>query len=794
VPLDNNSISGAPNPLSLINPNDIESFSILKDASAAAIYGSRAANGVILITTKKGVAGGKLNINFSTLNSIAEKTGLVDVLTANQFRDYVNSHGSASEIALLGNENTNWQDLIYQSAFTTDNNIALSGGIKKLPYRLSLEYMNQDGILKTSNLQRYAVSLNLSPKLLDNHLSINTNVKYSYNKSIFANEGAIGSAVYFDPTKPVYSGNDKFGGYYEWMSNDTTLNGLAPKNPVGLLYQQDNRSDVNRVLGNVQIDYKLHFLPALRANLNLGLDHSLGKGTNYVPATAASQYTRGGSNNQYEQTKNNKLLEFYLNYASDLTSINSRIDVTAGYTYQDWLTKSPSFPDLMANGTVFKPAGDPFETENTLISFYGRINYSLLDRYVLTGTFRRDGSSRFNPDNRWGNFPSVAFAWNLNNESFMKGNTIFTTFKIRAGSGITGQQDIGSDYGYQPNIFYGDSAAQYQFGNSFIPVARPAGYDANLKWEETESRNLGLDLGFLQNRIIVNVDYYSKDTKDLLAVVPVAAGTNFTNQLLTNVGSIKNQGLEFGTNINAVKNRDFSLNIGYNLTYIIKNEITKLQLIKDPNYLGADAGNSGFNPIQKHTVGYQPYTFFMYKQVYAENGKPIEGLYEDKNRDGIINDFDKYWSKNPEPNVYMGFSVNATYKKFSGGFSTRASFNNYVYNAVAANAGIRQNIIPGQGYLNNGHVDILNTDFVNRQTWSDYYLENASFFRMDNAYISYAVGEMLRGKANLNLSFNCQNVFVITNYKGLDPEVIGGIDNTIYPRPRMYALGLNVNF
>ena len=792
VPVDNNSISGSPNPLSLINPNDIASFNILKDASAAAIYGSRAANGVILITTKKGTSG-TLKVNFSTLNSISVKTGTVDVLTANEFRDYVKS--IAKDTSLLGDANTDWQELIYQSAFMTDNNLAFSGGIAGLPYRLSLGYLNQDGILKRDNMQRASVALNLSPTLFDNHLTINTNIKYSNTQNFFANQGAIGAAVYFDPTQPVYSNDSKFGGYYEWRNDDdTSLNGLATRNPIGLLEQQENNSDVNRVISNVQFDYKFHFLPELRANLNLGIDYSKGKGNTYIPAEAASNYSRGGVNNEYEQTKSNKLFEFYFNYAKDITSISSRIDVVAGYTYQDWLTESPSFPDINALGQIVEPAGQPFETQNTLVSFYGRANYSLLDRYLLTATLRRDGSSRFNEDNRWGSFPSVALAWNLNNEGFLQGNKVFSSLKVRGGWGITGQQDIGSDYGYQANVFYGDSAARYQFGNTFYTVARPVGFDANLKWEETESTNIGLDLGFADNRVNFTIDYYQKLTKDLLATVPIAAGTNFTNQLLTNVGSIKNKGLEFGMNLNLFSSRDFNLDIGYNLTWIIQNEITKLQLVNDPNYLGAQTGFTGFNSVQLHSVGYRPSTFFLYRQVYDSTGKPIEGLYEDKNGDGIIGEQDKYWVKNPDPRVYMGFSTNMSYKNLSAGFTMRASLDNYMYNNIQAGSAIQQNVITGQRYLSNAHSDILESGFISRQTWTDYYLENASFVRMDNAYLSYNVGSVMKDKANLRLSFNVQNVFVITKYSGLDPEINGGIDNLIYPRPRMYALGVNIDF
>ncbi len=500
-------------------------------------------------------------------------------------------------------------------------------------------------------------------------------------------------------------------------------------------------------------------------------------------------------NNQYEQEKENELLEFYLNYVKDINDLKSRVDLTAGYTYQDWLTKSPAFPDNKADGTVFEPAGIPFETQNTLVSFYGRLNYGLLDRYLLTVTFRRDGSSRFSEDNRWGNFPSAAFAWKVTDESFMNGSTLFSNLKLRLGWGITGQQDVNSDYGYQSNIFYGDSAAQYQFGNGYFVVARPQGYDANLKWEETESRNIGLDMGFAQNRVNISVDYYEKDTKDLLATVPAPAGTNFTNLLLTNIGTLENSGLEFGLNMNPVRNMNFSIDFNYNLTYIIKNEITKLQLVNDPGYLGAETGSIGLNGfVQKHSVGYKPYTYHLYRQVYDKSGKPIEGAYEDQNDDGIINDFDKYWIKNPESTVFMGFSSNASYRNFSAGFTMRASFGNYVYNNVQAEAAILRDLLTGQNYLSNTHASILHSEFNARQTWTDYHLQNASFLRMDNIYLNYNVGKVFNNKANLKVSLNCQNVFVITEYNGLDPEVNGGIDGNVFPRPRVYALGLNLDF
>jgi iron complex outermembrane receptor protein len=796
VPVDNGSISGVANPLALVNPNDIESVNILKDASAAAIYGSRAANGVIIITTKSGGAG-KLNVDFSTVNSVGIKTGKVDVLTGDQFRDVVDNYAgtiaSPADRLLAGDANTDWQNEIYRPAFATDNNISLSGGIKDIPYRLSIGYLNQNGMLKRDNLQRTSVGLNISPSFFNKHLTVKLNAKLAHTESFFANQGAVGAAVYFDPTQPVYSGKDEFGGYFEWQ-NGVQPNFNAARNPLGLLYMREDEGKSDRLIGNVQFDYKFHFLPGLRANLNLGMDKSQGRGTVFVPAEAASQFNRGGSNNQYKQEKTNKLFEFYLNYAKVISEIKSRIDVIGGYSWQDWMTETPAFPDLRADKTEFEPAGVDGFTQNTLVSFYGRLNYTLMEKYLLTATIRRDGSSRFNPDNRWGNFPSAAFAWRMKEENFLKTNPIFSDLKLRLGWGITGQQDGIADYGYQPNYFYGDSAAQYPFGDHHIPVARPQGYDKNLKWEETETINFGLDMGFLSNKLTVSVDYFIKNTRDLLAVVPVAGGTNFTNLLLTNVGSIKNQGLEFTVNSNVIDRNRVSLDLGFNFTYLIQNEITKLQLVNDPGYLGADVGNTGFNTVQKHTVGYRPNTFFLYRQVYGTDGRPIEGFYSDDDGDGGIGETDKRWWKNPEPKAYLGFSLNGAYRNWSLAFVVRSNIGNYMYNAVKAGSGIYQNIFPNQGYLSNAHTDILNTRFDNRQTWSDYYLENASFLRMDNINIGYNAGRVKMLHANVRFNASIQNVFVITKYSGLDPEIAGGIDGAIYPRPRVFALGVNLDF
>ena len=804
LPLDNNGITGAANPLSLINPNDIESFNVLKDASATAIYGSRAANGVIIITTKKGKAGSALSVAISSLNTVSTKTHNLDMLSGEEYRNLVKTSPLATDQQrlLLGTANTNWQDQIYRTAFTSDNNISISGGISWLPYRLSYGNLSQQGILKRNSLKRNSVNLNLSPKFLGNHLAVTINAKFANIKNNFSSQGAIGTAVRFDPTQPIYSDNSAYGGYFEYTSGGALATN-APRNPLGLIYSSDNTSTVNRFIGSALFDYSFHFLPALHANLNLGTDIAHGEGLIYAPATSSAYIANrksGGINTQSEQTKKNKLLELYFNYGKDLKSINSHIDLLAGYSYQDFLSRSPAYPDLAANQKdTVTVAGIPGFGQNTLVSFYGRVNYHLEDRYLLTVTLRRDGSSRFGPDSRWGNFPSAALAWKVSDEPFLKASPVISNLKMRLSWGITGQQDGIADFSYQPTYAYGDNSSQYQFGSTFVTIARPQAYDANLKWEQTETKNIGVDLGLINNRLTMSLDYYDKYTKDLLAVVPVPAGTNFINQLLTNVGAIRNRGLELtlGTNIN--NGKDFSLNLSFNATAILRNTIERLQLVNDPSFTGTEVGFVNFNFVAKNAVGYRPNTFYMYKQLYDDSGKPLEGKYQDTNGDGVISADDKQLMRSPDPKFYLGFSANSTYRKWNAGFTLRANLGNYLYNFIRENSS-SFNKVTGQGpYINNVTPDILATNFANEQPWSDRYMENASFLRMDNLFVAYEVGRVFKGKVDMRLSASCQNVFVVTKYTGIDPEQIGtaisyGIDQSIYPRSRNFSLGINLGF
>lgn len=799
VPLSNDGISGASNPLSLINSNDIESFTVLKDASAAAIYGARAANGVIIVTTKKG-KGGPLTVNLSSINSLSVVGKKVDVLNAGEFRSAVNQYGTDAQKASLGTANTNWQNEIYQQAFATNNNISISGGIKNLPYRVSVGYINQDGILKTDNLQKNSLAFVLNPSLFDNHLKIDLNLKGTEENFRFANQAAIGSAITFNPTLPIYSGISKYNGY----STTHDLSGNPVANPVALLTDYFNKSKVQRSIGNIQLDYKFHFLPDLHANFNLGYDVSKGTGTHFISDSSALAYHINGPDgykDHYKQTNTNTVLEFYLNYVKNLDAIKSSLEVLAGYSYNNYLTTSFYYPTFYANGDTIQGSNPtyPFDKpEHTLISFFGRANYTYNERYLLTATIRRDGSSRFAPSNRWGIFPSVALAWRISSEDFLKGSNIVSNLKLRVGYGVTGQQDGIGNYDYIPYYFRSDSANLYQFGDTYYEGFKPGSYDGNRKWEQTATTNAGIDFGFMQNRISGSIDYYLKKTSDLLNYVAVPVGSNFSAYVTTNVGDMKNEGVELTLSTQPVRNNNLTWDVSFNYTYN-KNTITNLTVIpNDPNYPGFQSGNisgaQGF--VYLNAVGDSKNTFYLYHQIYDLSGNPIEGLFEDVNRDGIINDKDRYKGKRADPNTFLGFSTNVFYRKWSAGFVLRASFNNYVYNNFYSNSG-RLNQIIGGPVPYNASTNYLTTHFegtTDLQPLSDYYLENGSYLKMDNFNLGYNVGKILKNRASLQLSFTIQNVFTITNYSGLDPEISFGIDNNFYPRPRIYAIGLNLNY
>jgi iron complex outermembrane receptor protein len=801
VPVDNGGIAGATNPLNLINPNDIETFTILKDPSAAAIYGSRASNGVILITTKKGKKG-QLRYNFGAQAFVQAPQNKVGVLSAAEFRDLVNSKGTPSQVALLGKESTDWQDQIYRTAWGQDFNMSVSGAAfdGKWPFRLSAGYLNQDGILKPGNFKRMSGALNLSPSFLNNKLKVDMNVKMTGTNNLFADEGAIGNAVSFDPTKPVRSGNNRFGGYWEWQDPDGLPKQLSNRNPVALLDRnlRNSTSTVFRSIGNIQFDYQLP-IKGLRANFNMGYDYSQGRGLNTLSDSAAANYRGRGSYTMYSDERWSVLYDAYLNYVKDIKSINSRVDFMVGHGRQEFTFYNFNHPARRFNGDTVPGTNQEFINNGypgyLLISYYSRLNYTLANKYVLTLNARTDGSSKYYPGGRWGFFPGGALAWRISQENFLKNSKVVSDLKLRVGYGITGQQDGVPFYGFQPVYSLSNNAAQYQLGNQFINMLRPGAYFEKLRWETTTNINAAIDFGFADNRISGTLEAFRRITNDLLSVVPVPAGANFSNELFKNVGSIEANGYEITLNLIPIRNKNVEWSIATNFTYVMP-KITKLLDNPDPNFtgipVGGIAGGTG-NTIQRHIVGQRPSSFFVYKQIYDQNNRPIEGLYEDLNRDGIINEQDLYIYQNPAAPYFLGLSSNINIKRFSAGFVMRGSIGNYMYNNFASNRGVLRAFLDPLGFLANGSRDYLFTGFANNQFFSDYYVQNASFLRMDNINIGYDAGEIAKN-VRLRLSANIQNAFIITKYKGLDPEIFGGIDNNIYPRPRMIVFGLNLDF
>lgn len=791
------SVSGAGNFLSLINPNDIESMTILKDASSTAIYGSRASNGVIIITTKKG-GGDKIKVSLQTTHSFQTKTKTADMLTRGEFIDMVNRYGTDAQKALLGTADTDWNDEIFKTAYGTDNNLSVSGRFtRNFPFRVSFGYTNQDGILRTDNSTRYTGNINLSPSFFDDYLKLNLSVKGTWNNSRFAPTGTIWNASAMNPTIPVYSGDDMFGGYTEAhpAGTESVVTG-AMANPVGEINQRDDKSKVYRFIGNFDIDYKMHFLPELRAHVSLGYDYSHGEGDVYVPAEAYSYFTSGGRDYHYGPQENfNKLLTAYLNYNKEFDAISSTLDVTAGYDYQQWEYKNAAMQELNVAG-VAQSTSAAADEKHGLVSFYGRVNYSYDARYLLTATMRYDGSSRFSEDNRWGAFPSVALAWRISNEKFFKPlNHVMNDLKLRLSWGMTGQQDGIANYSYMPVYTVSQDGAQAIMGGNAYYTYRPEAYNPNLKWETTKAFNVGLDFGFLNNRISGSVDYYNRKTSDLLATVSIPAGINFAREMLTNVGNVKSSGVEIAINATPIETKDWTWSVSANATWL-DNEITNLST--NPNSAAKTYTNVGtaFDSyyVQTFTEGAAPYAFYVYKQVYdQETGCPVEGLYADLNGDGVVNGDDRYLYHSPAPDWMLGFSTSVRWKRLTLSTSLRANVGNYVYNGTAMSTGALNTMSYNSYQLNNLHSSFLDTRFTTRQYQSDYYVENASFLKMDNIQLSYNFGQITKW-CSLNVSAMVQNVFTITKYSGVDPEVQSGIDSSVYPRPRIYSLTVGFDF
>lgn len=810
VPIDNSphnpgGFSGGRNPLNTINPNDIETFTVLKDASATAIYGSRGANGVIIITTKKGKAGSQENFSYSGWASVANPLDQVDVLDGPQFTQVV-SEQAPGKLNQVFTQDTDWQDLVTRSAIGQNHSVSFGGGSVNSGFRASIGYLNQEGTIKTSKTERLSLNLNYNQKLFDDALNLDMNIKSSRTEDRYNPGGAIGNAASFMPTQPVFDSNSPWGGYWEYQSN------LGAKNPVSEINQTQDFGESIRNIGNIAATFNAPWVEGLSAKLNLGFDASNGERRRFLPTTLRSQASDSAEVRIENFTRLNTLLDFYLNYKQKFG--DNSLDLTAGYSYQDFDNSFPSFRAWGIGTDIFgfnNPASATqsqtrnFVLENRLISFWGRVNYSYSGKYMATFTLRRDGSSKFGPSNRWGLFPSAAVAWRIIEEPFLANSSVFSDLKIRFGWGITGNQDI-IDYGYIPTYTLSDNAAQIQFGDEFINTYRPNGYDAGLKWEETTSYNLGLDFGLLDGRLNGSVELYQKNTNDLLFEVSVPALTNLTNRIITNIGEMQNRGVELSLDAFAVDNSVVKWNVGMNLAYN-ENEILNLDGSDDPEFLGfLTGGISGGvgNTIQILRVGQAVNSFFIYEHQLDADGNPItdvdsEGntrdlteIYVDQNDDGTIDDNDKLFDKNPAPDLIAGLTSQLAVNNFDLSFTLRGNFGGYVYNNVASSTGNYSRVI-SDITLGNMHSSVLETGFTEPQLFSDYYLEKASFIRIDNLTLGYNVPQ-IADRLNMRIYGTVQNLFTFTDYSGLNPEIASGIDGNIYPISRTFILGLNLDF
>ena len=799
VPLEQGGISGnSSNFLSMINPSDIESMTVLKDASSTAIYGSRASNGVIIITTKKGQQGA-VKVNFNTTNSLQTRAQMVDMLSRDEFVNVINQYGTDNQKSLLGTANTDWNDEVYRTAFGTDNNLSVSGSIDKwLPFRVSVGYYNQSGLVRKDNVERWTGNVVLTPNFFQDHLKLTINAKGTLNNNSFNNGGAVWAAATFNPTIPVYSGNDKYGGYNEALDADGYPVNAGVRNPRGLVDLYDSKSKVSRFIGSMDVDYKVHFLPELKLHATVGADYAKGDGTIHVPVYAAQSYNKdeslGGSDYKYGPQKNeNRLLTLYANYAKYFEDIKSNVDLTAGYDYQYWKSTTPLYYTKSAAGTNLSTV-KASDYRHVMLSYYGRINYSFDGKYLLTATVRRDASSRFSKDTRWGTFPSVALGWTLTEEPWLKNQKVLSNLKLRASYGVTGQQEGIGNYNYLPVYTYSVTGAEAFINGQYIYTYRPEAYVSDLKWETTTSWNFGLDFGFLNGRIGGAIDFYTRKTKDLLASVPTAAGTNFSKTILTNVGNVDSKGIEVSLNATPIQTKDWEWNLSYNFTWQ-NMKVKNLSLTKGGSQTNVKVGPSiDAYQFQVLSEGYEPYMFYVYHQLYdSKTGKPIEGAFADLNNDGEINDADLYRYHSPAPKYIMGLSTSLRYKQLTLGMSFRANIDNYVYNGMGMSTGAFETVSYNNSQLNNLNTSFLKTGFKTRQYLSDYYVENASFLKLDNLSLSYNVGKINKW-ASLTVSAMVQNVFTITGYSGTDPEVPNGMDNSFYPRPRTYSVSLGLQF
>ena len=845
VPLSNDGVQGMGNALGMISPENIESMSVLKDASATAIYGSRASNGVIIITTKKGKSG-KPQVNFSANLYVNTPRKTYETMSTDQFRQAViarSAEGSANR-ALLGNADTNWQDEVLRTTVSSDYNLSVGGSLGVVPYHVNVSYTNSNGIIKTSKMDRVTAGLSLTPKFFNDHLKVNANVKGYYIRNNFGNEGAVYNAISYNPTQPVRSwlaatGNAGqqylWNGYYQHtQSNEKhdqkgiSFMNNADINPVSNLMERDNYANVYRSNGNLQLDYALHFLPELHLNLNLGYDVTKTNETNNVEANSGiawkdghKQFGGGYGTDTYQFTSNT-LLEFYLNYNKEFEAIKSNLDVVAGYSWQRFYRESHNngsvpftpeyyYPYLNADNQYVIDVvpgsdaniGSPFvpselsadglyysKSHLQLLSFYGRINYGFMNRYLLTFTLRGDATSRFSKDNRWGIFPAVALAWKINEESFLQGASGWLSdLKLRLGWGKTGQQAVGSTNNYTTTYQMSQGTSLYPNGlNAWYNPIFANGVSPDLKWETTTTYNAGIDFGFLNNRITGSLEYYFRKTTDLLSFVNVPAGSSSVNMLNKNIGDLENYGVEFNIMARPIVTDNFNWTLTYNVGWN-HNEVTRLNSPDAVYTTGPSIGSQGLTAMV-NAVGQPASSFYLYQQVYDEAGNPVEGVYVDQNGDGTIDQADRVFRHSKDPKVTMTFGSQFRYKSWDLGFNLRASLGNYVYNNVeSSNSSYARMFTYG---LHN----LVKADnyFENDQSLSDYYLRNASFLRCDNITLGYTWDNLIQDKLRLRLFAAVQNPFVITKYNGIDPELSSGVESSPYPKATTYSLGLVATF
>lgn len=832
VPVTAEGGAGMANPLASVNPNDIDTYTVLKDASATAIYGSRASNGVIIITTKKGT-GKNVQVSYNSSYSLKQNSSTLDVMTGDQYRDYMRStYAGTSRLetveSLMGTANTNWQDLIYRTAFTTDQNLSVYGNVKgKFPYRVSMGYTYDEATLKVGDNQRANLSISMTPKFFDDHLSVNINAKGIYNKANYPNSGAVGSAISFTPTQEPYFRNadgsinkELFNGYWNWNVGGQVSTNYGI-NPLSQLYDYTNRNDSWRSLGNVQLDYKIHGLEDLRLNLNLGYDVARTDGYKYAALGSVTSARNNMSGRdlyeEYANINSNTLLELYANYNKQFGI--HHLDVMAGYSWQHNYVKYDNISFYNANRDEVYLDSPSDRREYYLLSFFGRVNYSIDSKYLFTFSLRDDASSRFSKENRWGLFPSAAFAWNIVEEDFIKDHqTPLSNLKIRLGWGRTGQQDIGMDncYAYQPRYVISTSPNMMIPGfpglgdgvDGYAYTISPMAYNKNIKWETTETYNVGVDFGFLNGRISGSVDAYLRHTYDLLNDITTPLGSNFSNTVITNVGDMENKGVEVNLSFVPIETKDLHWDINLNGTWQ-DTKITKLSNVPTEDYLGVRVGSnlsgtSGYSSLYR--VGYAPYTYHLFQQVYDSNGNPIENALVDRNGDGQITQDDRYVTgKSIMPYFYFGISTQIVYKNWDFGFNAHGSLGGYALNKVAKDNSSGYKDDYTKGYIDNlmpicqktGWTESL-TEF---QHFSDMFLEDASFFRMDDINVGYTFDKIKNWKGKIRIGASVQNVFVITKYSGLDPELtvngsgeLDGVDQNLIPRPRLYTLRLNINF